>query len=53
MWPTPRAMPESQTFRAQFINLSLALQLERFKDWRVGCQGTVSNGAANSRFLEW
>ena len=53
MWPTPRAMPESQTFKGQFINLSLALQLERFREWHAGSPVTRSTGAAHSEFLEW
>ena len=53
LWPTPRALPESQMMCQNFANLLTAAFSRNFADWRVGQPIKRDYGYVNPEFLEW
>ncbi len=53
LWPTPRALPESQMLCQSFGNLLTAVFSRNFLDWRVGQPIKRDRGYVNPEFLEW
>lgn len=53
LWPTPRALPESQMLCQNFCNLLTATYSRGFKDWHVGQHIKRDFGYVNPEWIEW
>ena len=53
LWPTPRALPDSQMLCHNFGCLLTAAFSRGFKEWRVGQHITRDFGFVNPEWIEW